>query len=115
MTQKVYIARANDGSWAALAASEDQARVLIAEHEPDVARRDSDYRVLCDTMDRLMADQVPGVRRGFHQRLVKWDGDGPIPGDASTHPEKYPQVIEVIEGGDGIPTKTIYRRDQSCL
>ena len=115
MTQKVYIVRANDGSWAALAANEDQARQLIAEHEPDAARRDNDYSVIVDTMDRLMADQVPGIRRGLQQRLVKWDGDGPIPDDASTHPEKYPQVIEVIEGGDGIPTKTIYRRDQSCL
>lgn len=115
MTQLAYIARANDGSWAALAASEDQARQLIAEHEPDVGRRGSQYSVIVDTMDRLMADQVPGIRRGLQQRLVKWDGDGPIPDDASIHPDRYPQVAEVIEGGDGIPTTTIYRRDQSCL
>lgn len=111
MTQLAYIARANDGSWASLAASDAQARQLIAEHEPDEGRRGTHYTVIVDTMERLMADQVPGIRRGLQQRLVKWDGDGPIPDDASTHPEKYPQVAEVIEGGDGIPTTTIYRRD----
>lgn len=115
MTQLAYIARANDGSWASLAASEDQARQLIEEHEPDESRRTMDYSIIVDTMERLMANRVPGVKRGLSQRLVKWEGDGPIPDDASTDPQKYPQVLEVIEGGDGIATKVIYRRDQSCL
>lgn len=55
-----------------------------------------------------------GVKMGVKEyKLVKWDGDAPqggIPEDAKDFPEKYPQVAEVIRGGDGIPTTVIYRR-----
>ena len=44
----------------------------------------------------------------FH--LVKWDGPGPVPDDAKDHPEKYPQISEVVRSGDNIPTEVIYRR-----
>ncbi len=50
----------------------------------------------------------------INHRIVKWDGDAPdggIPDDAATHPERYPQVAEVIEGGDGFfGPVVIYRR-----
>jgi hypothetical protein len=58
-----------------------------------------------------MSMDKAGLKMGVKRyKLVKWDGDGPIPADAEDHPEKYPQVAEVREGGDDIPTKTIYRR-----
>lgn len=113
MSERIYIARALDKSWAAVATSEAHANELIAAHEPDPDKR-SGYQILVETMTRLMADEIPGIRRGLQQRLVKWEGEGPIPEDASQHPENYPQVIEVVEGGDGIVTKTIYRRE-ACL
>ena len=105
----VYIARALDGSWSAVANSNDGAVQLIEAYEPDVNKR-SQYQILVEPLAKLLAGQIPQVSRGLKQRLVKWDGDGPIPEDAETNPQKYPQVAEVIEGGDGIPTTTIYRR-----
>lgn len=49
-------------------------------------------------------------KRELVHHLVKWDGDGPIPEDARTNPEKYPQVSEVIEMREGNPPRTLYRR-----
>lgn len=48
-------------------------------------------------------------------RLVKWDGDGPIPEDAATNPEKYPEVSEVLKlsgpfAPDGSKPQVIYTR-----
>lgn len=43
-------------------------------------------------------------------RLVKWDGDPPA-ADETKEP------IEIIEGGDDIPTRVVFRRpgfDASC-
>jgi hypothetical protein len=58
-----------------------------------------------------MAKENVGLKFDFTRfRLVKWDGDPPIPEDAETEPQKYPQVAEVLEGGEGIPTRVIYRR-----
>lgn len=105
----VYIARALDKSWAATAESEADARRKIAAYEPDPAKH-SDYQILVEPMERLLANQVPGIERGLKHRIVKWDGDAPIPDDASERPERYSQVSEVLEGGDGIPTTIIYRR-----
>lgn len=109
--QLVYIARAIDGSWVSPvpAASQEEARAQIAAHEPDVTQH-SAYQILVETMHRLMTHQVKGVKARILHRLVKWDGDAPIPVDAADQPHKYPQVAEVIEGGDGMPTKVIYRR-----
>ena len=39
-------------------------------------------------------------------RLVKWDGAPPEPGE-----EKEP--LEIIEGGDGLETRVVFRRDGS--
>lgn len=50
-----------------------------------------------------MADEVKHC-------LVKWDGDGPIPEDAGDHPEKYPQVSEVIRWTEGSAPEVTYRR-----
>lgn len=47
--------------------------------------------------------------------IVKWDGDGQIPDDAAEHPEKYPQVSEVVKCGDGLPAPQVtYRRETPC-
>ena len=110
--QLVYIARALDGSWVAPqpAATEEDARAQIAAREPDENKR-SAYQILIEPMSKLLADQIPGIRRGIKQRLVKWDGDAPIPDDAADNPSRYPQISEVLEGGDGVSTpKVIYRR-----
>jgi hypothetical protein len=107
--QMVYIARALDKSWASVANDEEHARRLIAAREPDIVKQ-GQYQILVEPMSKLMANAIPGIQRGLVQKLVKWDGDPPIPPDAADNPTKYPQVAEVIEGGDGIPTRTLYRR-----
>lgn len=106
----VYVARALDGSWMAVANSLEDAGKLIEEREPDLVKR-SGYQILSETLANFMAGKVHGVQgAGMKSTLVKWDGDDPIPADAHLVPHKYPQVAEVIEGGDGIPTQTTYRR-----
>jgi hypothetical protein len=109
----VYIARAIDGSWVAPnpVLSQEEAQQVIEAHEPDPEKR-SRYQILAESLDKLLADEIAGIKRGLQQRLVKWDGDAPggIPEDASAHPENYPQVAEVIESGDDIPTRVVYRR-----
>ena len=42
-------------------------------------------------------------------RLVKWEGDEPEHDPA--HPEKHPACLEIIEGGDDVETKVVYKRD----
>lgn len=106
----ICIARALDGSWVSLATDEGDAQRQIAEREPDIVKQGR-YQILWEPLSKLMANVIPGVRRGLRQTLVKWDGDGPIPEDAAANPKKYPHVVEVMEGGDGIPTKTLYRRE----
>lgn len=108
--QMVYIARALDKSWAAVASSEEEAQKKIAEREPDVVKQ-GQYQILVEPLSKLMANQVAGIQRGLSQKLVKWDGDGPIPLDAADNPTKYPQVAEVIESADGAPTRVLYRRN----
>ncbi len=105
----VYIARALDKSWAAVGNSQEHAQQLIAAREPDIVKQ-SQYQILVEPMSKLMANAIPGVQRAFTQKLVKWDGEGPIPEDAAENPTKYPQVAEVIEGGDFKETRTLYRR-----
>lgn len=109
----VYIARALDGSWASIAPTQEAAQASIAEREPDIVRQ-GHYQILAEPLEKLLAGNVAGVSRSMESRLVKWDGDGPIPEDAATSPEKYPQVAEVLSGGDGKPTTLIYRRE-TCL
>jgi hypothetical protein len=107
----VYVSRALDGSWMAVANSLNEAERLIEEREPDLVKR-SGYQILSETLANFMAGKVQGVKSlGMKSTIVKWDGDDPIPEDAHIHPHKYPKVAEVIEGGDGIPTQTTYRRD----
>lgn len=106
----VYVARALDGSWAGVASTQEAAQAAIEAHEPDPARR-SHYQILAEPLERLLRNEIAGVSRSLESRIVKWDGDGPIPDDASTEPAKYSQVAEVLVGGDGRPMTTIYRRD----
>ena len=107
----VYIARALDGSWVASnpTDTEEKARMQIEAHEPDPSRYNA-YQILAELLGRVLGGRTAGVKAIVRHKMVKWDGDPPIPEDASEHPEKYPQVAEVIEGGDGIETKVIYRR-----
>lgn len=114
MSSVVFIARALDGSWVSIAPTQEGAQAAIAEREPDLLKQ-SNYQILAEPLEKLLRNNVGGVTRSLESRLVKWDGDGPIPDDASTSPEKYPQVAEVLSGGDGRPTKTVYRRPDSCL
>lgn len=112
LSQLVYIARALDGSWMAPTPfqTEEAAREAIAQHEPDLVKRNA-YHILIEPLGRVLNGQVAGVKSGIQMRLVKWDGDGPPADDAHVNPEKYPQVAEVLEGGDGSErSKVIYRR-----
>ena len=107
----VYIAKAIDNSWIAaeLSPNQEAARALIAAHEPDPNKQNL-YHILAEPLSKVLANRVEGVKGIVRHRLVKWEGDEPMPADAEFHPEKYPQVIEVIEGGDDQPTNVIYRR-----
>jgi hypothetical protein len=106
----VYIARALDGSWIGQPTNTELgSQQLIEDHEPDAAKR-SNYHILAEPLSKLLANQVAGVTRMLTGKVVKWDGDGPIPDDAAQNPQNYPQVAEVVEGGDFKPTKVIYRR-----
>lgn len=125
MNHYVWIPRALDGSWQAIASSNEEALRLIAEREPDEHKR-SGYQILVEPASRvpdpnfraigvrdgygLEHAPVQGRGVGFITRLAKWDGEGPVPDDAAIHPMKYSRVSEVIEFGDGIPTRVLYRR-----
>jgi hypothetical protein len=108
--QQVWIPRALNGSWVGgIAQSTDEALKMIKAHEPDETKH-SGYQILVETMERVLSNSIPGMQRAIRARTVKWDGDGVIPDDAATNPEKYPQVQEVVESGDGIPMRVIYKR-----
>lgn len=57
-----------------------------------------------------MQHDAMAVKTVQRWRLVKWDGDPPAPGEAK-------EPIEVIEGGDDVPTRVVFRRagfDPAC-
>lgn len=58
-----------------------------------------------------MVDSSRLNKPGIVGTLVKWEGDSAIPEDAGEHPERYPEVLEVVKCGDGYPQpQVIYRR-----
>lgn len=54
-----------------------------------------------------------GVKLAVVERwqLIKWDGEAPIQTDDPDVARQHPQCAEILQGGDGIPTTVIYRRD----
>ena len=65
-----------------------------------------------EPLARVLSGRIPGVKPGVTYKLVKWDGDGPVPDDAADNPRAYPQVTEVLECGDtaAAKVKVLYRR-----
>jgi len=58
-----------------------------------------------------MSREAAVIKATATWRLVKWEGDPPPDAD-DVDPLGHPQVLEVIEGGDDVPTKVTYRRPE---
>ena len=55
-----------------------------------------------------LADQSEVALKVIGWRVIKWEGDEPLHDPA--RPEDHPACIEVIEGGDDVETRVVYKR-----